>query len=98
MYLQFMAMHVYFHLQLVVAPNGLIAHLYGPVEGRQHDAYMLSASGLQSKLARITRQDGFPYVIYGDPAYGVSRTILAPYRGSSITPQQESFNKAMSHV
>lgn len=55
MYFQFMAMHVYFHLQLVAAHNGLIAILYSPVEGRRHDAYMLSASGLQPKLARITR-------------------------------------------
>ena len=84
--------------QSVVAPNGLIANLYGPIAGRRHDAFMLSVSNLQSKLTAITMQDGSPYVIYGDPAYGVSRTILAPYRGSHLTQQQESFNKAMSGV
>ena len=59
---------------------------------------MLSVSGLQSKLATITKQDGSPYVINGDPADGVSRTILAPYRGSQLTPQQVAFNRAMSHM
>ena len=84
--------------QAVTAPNGLIAHMYGPISGRPHDAFMLSASGLQRKLANIKTQDGSPYVIYGDPAYGVSSTILAPYRGSQLTPQQEDFNRAMSSV
>lgn len=30
--------------QNIVAPNGLIAHLYGPFEGRRHDAAMLVES------------------------------------------------------
>lgn len=59
---------------------------------------MLSVSGLQSKLATITKRDGSPHVIYGDPAYGVSQTILALYRGSQLTTQQVAFNRAMSHV
>ena len=81
-----------------MAPNGLIAHLYGPIEGRRHDAYMLSVSGLQLKLTKFTRSNGSPYVIYGDPAYGVTRNILAPFRGSRLTQQQESFNGSMSRV
>ena len=59
---------------------------------------MLNVSGLQSKLAKIQKQDGSSYVIYGDPAYGVSRSILAPFRGSRLTAQQEHFNKAKSRV
>ena len=31
--------------QSVVAPNGLIAKLYGPVEGGRHDSRMLAMSG-----------------------------------------------------
>ena len=34
----------------VVAPNGLIASLFGPVEGRRHDSRMLVDSGLLQKL------------------------------------------------
>ena len=32
--------------QAVVIPSGLAANLYGPVEGRRHDAGMLEESGL----------------------------------------------------
>lgn len=77
-------------LQSVTAPNGLIAHMYGPIVGRRHDTFMLSVSDLQSKLATITKQGGSPYVIYGDPAYGVSLTILAPYCSSQLTPQESN--------
>ena len=72
--------------------------MYGPIAGRRYDAFMLSVSGLQSKLATVIKEDGSPYVIYGDPVYGVSRTILAPYRGSQLTSEQEAFNRAMSRV
>ena len=33
-------------VQAVVIPSGLVANLYGPVEGRRHDAGMLEESGL----------------------------------------------------
>ena len=36
--------------QSVVAPNGLIAHLYGPVEGRRYDSAMLRESEMLSQL------------------------------------------------
>ena len=32
--------------QAVVIPSGLVANLYGPVEGQRHDAGMLEESGL----------------------------------------------------
>ena len=72
--------------------------MYGPIAGRRHDAYMLRMSGLENKLATITKPDSSPYIIYGDPAYGQSRTILTPYRGCQLTTQQQDFNKAMSSV
>ena len=81
-----------------MTPNGLIAHMFGPLEGRRHDAFMLSVSGLTEKLRRLNRPNGEPYVIYGDPAYGVTRNILAPYRGIHLTSQEKEFNRAMSSV
>ena len=42
--------------------------------------------------------DGEPYIIYGDPAYGVARNILSPYRGLHLTVQEKDFNRAMSSV
>ena len=89
---------LFLFIQSVVAPNGLIVHMYGPIEGKQHDAFMLTASGLSDKLSQFNQSKGLPYVIYGDPAYGVSRNILAPYRGAHLSLQEQEFNKLMSRV
>jgi hypothetical protein len=84
--------------QAVVAPNGLVAHMFGPIEGRRHDAFMLGASGLAPKLRQFQQTNGQPYIIYGDPAYGLSANILAPFRGANLSRQQRDFNKSMSQV
>lgn len=80
----------------MVTPNGLIAHLYGPVEGRRHDAFMLDTSGLLPLLQQIVKPNGEPYVLYGDPAYGLSQSILAPFKGAQISANEAAFNKEMS--
>lgn len=82
----------------MVAPNGVIAHMFGPIEGKRHDAFMLNESGLTPKLARLVTPNGDPYVIYGDPAYGIARNIIPPFRGANLTDQQQDFNSAMSKV
>ena len=66
-------------LQSLITPNGLIAHLFGSIEGKRHDAFMLAENGLASKLMRFNQANGQPYIVYGDPAYGISRNILAPF-------------------
>ena len=59
---------------------------------------MLGESGLLPKLRHIAKPNGEPYVIYGDPTYGLSRNILAPYRGAILTADEKQFNSAMSKV
>ena len=78
----------------VTAPNGLIAHMFGSIEGKRHDAFMLSVSGLPCKLQPLVAPSGSPYVLYGDPAYGLSRNIISPFRGA----QEQEFNRDMSAV
>ena len=46
----------------VVAPNGLVAHMFGPIEGRRHDTFMLGPSGLSQKLHQFQQPDGQPYL------------------------------------
>ena len=36
--------------QALTTPNGLVANLFGPVEGRRHDSGMLRDSGLYTQL------------------------------------------------
>ena len=76
-----------------------ICHLFGPLEGWRHDAFMLRESGLLQELERkMNKANGDPYVIYGDPAYPVRSHILAPFRNAQLTPAEQNFNEAMSAV
>lgn len=72
--------------------------MFGPIEGRRHDAFMLGVSGLADKLQRLQTPTGQPYVIYGDPAYGLTRNILAPFRSERLTNDEQLFNTQMSKV
>ena len=65
----------------MVAPNGLIASLYGPVEGRRHDAAMLAMSGLMGELEQHSfAPDGEALCIYGDPAYPHCIHLQCPFQ------------------
>ena len=85
--------------QSVVAPNGLIASLFGPVEGRRHDSGMLADSGLLQNLSQHSfAPDGTPLCLYGDPAYPLRVHLQGPFKGARLTPEEQQFNKAMSQV
>ena len=75
----------YFCLQLAITPNGLIAHLLGPIEGQKHDAFKLVESGLLDKLQPLSLPNVQPHIVYGDPAYGVTLTILCTFCGQQLT-------------
>ena len=59
---------------------------------------MLGESGLSEKLERFIKEDGEPYIIYGDPAYGITKNILSPFRGAQLRHCQQEFNSQMSKV
>lgn len=87
--------------QSVVAPNGLIAMLDGPYEGKKHDSGMLADSGLLTKLNNHSFSPaGDPLCIYGDPAYPLRVHLQGPFRNTAagLTPDQEAYNKAMSQM
>ena len=72
--------------------------MYGPIEGKRHDAFMLNVSGLPPLLQQFVKPNGEPFVIYGDPAYGLAQNVLTPFRGANLTGDEQAFNKAMSKV
>ena len=85
--------------QCVAAPNGLVANLYGPVEGKRHDSSMLMMSGLLNQLQQYSYNPrGDMLCIYGDPAYPLRPQLQAPFKGVRLTPDQEAWNYAMSKV
>ena len=85
--------------QSIVAPNGLIANLFGPVEGCRHDSAMLAMSQIYPQMQQFSRdQNGRPMCIYGDPAYPHRPQLQGPFKGNNLTPLQKQYNKAMSEV
>ena len=89
--------------QSLVIPIGLIANLFGPMEGGRHDAGMLNESGLLNALQAYAHSPtGHPLCIYGDPAYPLRPQLMCPYRpgdyAGPLTPQMRAFNAAMSSV
>ena len=85
-------------MQSVETPNGLIAHMFRPVEGKRHDVFILGISGLLDQLWCFNLPSGAPYVIYGDPAYELCRNILSPFRGARLTAGEQEFNSSTSRV
>ena len=86
--------------QAVALPNGLVGNLFGPVEGRRHDSFMLAASGFLQELQRFSNcpVTGLPLCVYGDPAYPIRAHLQRPYKGAVLTPAQQDFNTSMSTV
>ncbi|GFN81347.1 hypothetical protein PoB_000785300 [Plakobranchus ocellatus] len=75
--------------QRVMPPNGIIGHMFGPMEGKRHDSALLSIAELE------TIGD---FYLYGDQAYSLRRTLISPFRGAALSPQEQEFNKAMGKL
>ena len=86
--------------QSVKTPNGLIANLFGPVEGRRHDSAMLVMSDLLTKLEHHSfSPTGQAMCIYGDPAYPHRIHLQRPFaQQAGFTHEQQAFNQSMSHA
>lgn len=82
--------------QAVATPDGLISHFFGPIEGRHHDAYVLSQSNILSQLAIHEQFVG--RVLYGDQGYHTNDFIVSPWKSAVLSLEQQQFNKAMSTV
>lgn len=70
----------YLKFQAVAAPDGLILHLYGLVEGRRHDITMLRQSNIGPMLAQRLNMNGVQYYIYGDSAYMLRPYLMTKYK------------------
>ena len=83
----------------MVAPNGFITNLYGPVEGKRHDSGMLRMSRLLEQLqAHSSDRASNILCIYRDPAYPLRPHLQAPFRGNNLPNDQIEWNKSMSAV
>ena len=81
--------------QAIATPNGLVANLYGPVEGRRHDSGMLVDSNVYQQLQNFARApNGDELCIYGDLAYPLRPQLQSPFRNANLNPQQQAYRKS----
>lgn len=85
--------------QSVVAPNGLIANLYGPIEATRHDCSMLRESGMLPQLDLYSRSPtGNPLCIYGDMKYPIRPQLQMPFTGVHLSPSEQAYNASIAGV
>ena len=85
--------------QSIVAPNRLIANLYGTVERRRHDSGILAESNLLPLLQqRCHIANGSPLYIYGDPACRLRAHLQRLLEVNHLPQEQKDFNKSMKTV
>ncbi|KAK6179757.1 hypothetical protein SNE40_012044 [Patella caerulea] len=86
--------------QSVVVPNGLIANLYGPMEGKRHDCALLRESNVLETMAEanLFKNDGTQMALYGDQAYVMRPTLYRPFGGVHLNELEQVFNRRMSSV
>ncbi|KIJ24503.1 hypothetical protein M422DRAFT_274703 [Sphaerobolus stellatus SS14] len=81
------------------SPDGLIIHMYGPVDGRRHDETVYKESGLAELLDKhFWTPNGDALFIYRDPAYTVAAHVMSPFKGPAVSRQERAFNTAMSQI
>ena len=80
--------------QSTATPNGLIANLHGPMEGKRHYSAMLAQSQVLNQLQCLSfSRHGDILCTYGDPAY-----TLSPFHSARLTDDQKAWNKSLSEV
>ena len=83
--------------QAIATPNGLVANLYGPVEGRRHDSGMLADSAILPILEQYSfNPNGNQLCICGDLAYLRQPQLQTPFSNPQLNPQQAAYNTVMS--
>ena len=86
-------------VQSVTTLSGMIANLYGPVEGRRHDYALIVMSNLFQDLRQFSYGVNGPLLcLFGDPACPMTRHLQSPFSSAHLNQQQRNFNKSMSQV
>ena len=85
----------------MLAPDGYIACLFGPVPAKTHDVRLLCESNLTQQLRNVMPEDnsnGPIYNLYGDFVYLQSAYLLGRFRNVIVGTDEANFNRLMSSV
>ena len=79
--------------QFIVIPNGLLANLFEPNEGRRHDSSLFCQ--LEGHMNDV---DVTVFSLYDDPAYPLRTHLLAPFKRAVLTDEEKTFNKKSANI
>ena len=82
--------------QAVYAPDGLIAHAFGPMEGQRHDWTLFARSELDEQLGSVLVVKGMQYCLHADSGYSERIYLQVPFQGDNLPDAQRAQNTAMS--
>jgi hypothetical protein len=80
--------------QSLHSPNGITYHLWGPVEGRRSDNYLLNHSGFHDMFLNYEALLGYPMCAYADAGYWCSQYVQTAFRrqnGERLPGSMEDF-------
>ena len=80
--------------QSIILPDGMVAQMFGPVEARRHDVFLLHQSKLDQHM-QLLPPDAY---VYGDQAYPVRPWMLSPFKGPNKPIAQRAWNRKMRTV
>jgi nuclease HARBI1 len=84
--------------QSVTTPDGLIALLFGPVNGNRHDSFMLRDSHLLPMLCDLFPDGGKQYSLYGNTTYPQSELLFGGFHRPAAGSEEAIWNTQMSKV
>jgi len=85
--------------QVLVTPDGIMRHVFGPVCGARHDQHMVHESGVLNWItSHGCSATGHPYVCYADAGYAVAPGIMRPFADEKLNIEHKAFNDIMSSV
>ncbi|OWA50092.1 hypothetical protein BV898_14618 [Hypsibius exemplaris] len=83
--------------QGITAPNGLILHLAGPLEGARHDAYTYLESSIEDALrAKNGKHRKAVQVVRRPVLYTLSNFLITPFRKDELHKGEIDFNQIMA--
>ena len=80
----------------VCAPDGLIVHVFGPMEGRRHDWTLFARRELDEQLSFILVVEGKQYYLYADNGYSERIYLQVRFQGDNLPDAQRAHDTAIS--
>lgn len=79
--------------QNITIAKGLIASMFGSVEGRRHDVFILRESNVVNDMER---HPGFH--LYGDQGYSMKSWLITRFSNLRRNAEERCFNRALSRA